>query len=135
MIPAARVGHFFNVGEEENEQLFPGYMLIELEPSPEVFRLVSTISRVTRFLGGEKPLPLEKNEVERVLAQVRGDVPVVRSEEVVEVGKEVSIKAGPFAGFSGTVHSVSPEREKITVMVSILGRLTPVELSADQIKI
>ncbi len=136
LIPEAKVGHFFAAGEESNEQLFPGYILIQLEPMPETFRLVGKAPRVTRFLGGENPLPLEKNEVERVLAQVRGELPVVaRTEEVFELGKEIKIKAGPFSGFSGIIQSVAPERERIVVMVSILGRLTPVELSIDQVKL
>jgi len=44
--------------EEKREKIFPGYLLIQMEMSGDSFRLVSTTPRVTRFLGGETPMPL-----------------------------------------------------------------------------
>ena len=50
------------------------------------------------------------------------------------MGSEVEINEGPFAGFVGIIDKIDEENEKLTVMVSIFGRMTPVELGFDQVK-
>ena len=67
-------------------------------------------------------------------AQISGDVVVPTQKHELEVGKEIEIKEGPFAGFVGLIDKINEESEKLTVMVSIFGRMTPVELSFDQVK-
>ncbi|MBD3231086.1 transcription termination/antitermination factor NusG [Candidatus Dependentiae bacterium] len=134
LIPTGQVASFFSEDSEKKEKIFPGYLLIQMEMTPESFRLVSRNARVTRFLGGEKPVPLSDKEVERIFAQVSGQLPVSAEKQMFTVGGEVSIKSGPFAGFVGVIDKVDEEREKLVVMVSIFGRLTPVELSFDQVK-
>ena len=52
---------------------------------------------------------------------------MLRKREFV-VGSEVDISEGPFAGFVGIIDKVDDENEELTVMVSIFGRMTPVEL-------
>ncbi len=118
----------------EEEYLFPGYMLVELEPVTEALRLVSQTPRISRFLGGKDPVPLSAVEMERVLAQVRGEVIVSREKHAFETGSETEIVDGPFAGFVGIIDTIDEEHEKLTVMVSIFGRMTPVELAFDQVK-
>jgi transcriptional antiterminator NusG len=137
LIPQVKVISKSDLGEkkEEIESLFPGYMFISFDPTPEAFRLIRTVSRVFRFLGGENPVPLEPHEVDRILGQVRGDVVVAKQETLFEVGREVDISSGPFSGFSGMISEIDEIKQKITVMVSIFGRLTPVEISYDQIKV
>ncbi len=70
----------------------------------------------------------------RVLAQMRGEVVVSREKHAFERGSEVEINEGPFAGFVGIIENIDEENEKLTVMVSIFGRMTPVELAFDQVK-
>ena len=134
LVPTGQAAAFFTEDEEKKEKIFPGYLLIQMEMTPESHRLISHNPRVTRFLGGEKPVPLSNKEVERILAQVSGELPVTTEKQMFSVGSEVNIKSGPFAGFIGTVDKVDEEREKLVVMVSIFGRLTPVELGFDQVK-
>lgn len=135
LIPSAKMKQFFDTGDAmKDQQLFPGYMLIEMQAIPPAIRLVASTPRITRFLGGKEPSPLSQKEVDRVLAQTRGEVVVSGEKHGFEVGKEVEIKEGPFAGFSGIIDTVNEEGEKLTVMVSIFGRMTPVELGFDQIK-
>lgn len=135
LVPSAKAqGVFGMVVDERDRQLFPGYMLVEVEPAPEAFRLIQNSPRVVRFLGGRSPVPLAGKEVDRVLAQIRGEVVVAKERRSFEVDKEVEIASGPFSGFVGMVSHVNEEAEKLTVMVSILGRMTPVELHFDQIK-
>ena len=134
LVPSAKMKKQFGSDEPEEEQLFPGYVLVEAEIVPESFRLITSHPRVLRFLGGKEPIPLRKKEIERVLSQIRGEV-VVASEQVeFIIGSEVEIKDGPFAGFVGIIDKVDSENEKLTVMVSIFGRMTPVELTFSQVK-
>jgi len=134
LVPSAKMKSQFGSDEPEDQQLFPGYILVEAEIVPASFRLVTSHPRVLRFLGGKEPIPLRKKEIERVLSQVRGEVKVATEREEFTVGTEVEIKDGPFAGFVGIIDKVDGENEKLTVMVSIFGRMTPVELLYNQVK-
>lgn len=135
LIPSAKMRQFFDTDVETDQQLFPGYMVIEMEAVPEALRLVLSSSRVIKFLGGKDPAPLSKKEIDRILSQMKGEVAVAIS-KVAEfnVGSEIEIADGPFAGFVGMIDKVDSEAEKLTVMVSIFGRSTPVELRFDQVK-
>lgn len=135
LVPSAKVKQFFSADEvEEDQQLFPGYVLLEMEMVPEAFRLVSTLPRVIRFLGGADPMPLSRREIDRVMAQMRGEVKLAVEKCHFEVGKEIEIIGGAFAGFVGIIESIDEDAEKLTIMLSIFGRMTPVELSFDQVK-
>lgn len=135
LVPAAKTKQFFDADNASKDQhLFPGYMLVEMELAPETIKLVADTPKVTRFLGGKNPVPLSTKEVSRVLGQVSGEVVVAGQQHQFEVGKEVEIKDGPFAGFMGIIDSIDDESEKLTVMVSIFGRMTPVELAFEQVK-
>jgi len=134
LIPSVKLKQLFTVDEDQDEQLFPGYMLIEMELVPETIRCVLSNSRVFRFLGGKEPAPLSSKEIGRVLAQVKGDVAVAAKKSELIIGGEVTVAEGPFEGFIGVVDSIDEENEKVTVMVSIFGRMTPVELNFNQVK-
>lgn len=137
LVPSAKLKSFFALGEEtEDERLFPGYILVEMEKTPETINIVTSTPKVVKFLGGATdPAPLTKKEIERILGQVKGEV-VVSSGVKTDLaeGGEVDIVEGPFAGFVGIIEKIDEENERLTVMVSIFGRLTPVELTFDQIK-
>ena len=79
-------------------------------------------------------MPLSQKEVDKMFAQVKGDVVLLKPKEEFESGHEVEIKEGPFTGFVGIIEKVDPDNEKLTVMVSIFGRMTPVELRFEQVK-
>jgi transcriptional antiterminator NusG len=134
LIPKGKTAEVFAQDKEKKEKIFPGYLLVQMEMSGESFRIVSSLPRVTRFLGGETPMPLSDAEVERIFSQMKGKLLVSSAKPVFAEGSEVQISSGPFSGFMGIVDKVDEEHEKITVMVSIFGRLTPVELGFDQVK-
>ena len=136
LLPSAKLKSMFASDQEQvDERLFPGYILIEMEKGPEALAVVAGTPKILKFLGGKNPIPLSKKEVDRIISQVKGEVAVVkRSQESFTQGAEVDIKEGPFAGFVGIIDEVDEEGEKLTVMVSIFGRLTPVELTFDQVK-
>ena len=133
-IPSAKLKQFFV--EDTQEQLFPGYILIEMNMKPETHRCVSSSLRVLKFLGGKDPVPLSRKEIDRILSQMKGEIAIgtVEKQELFTIGSEVEISDGPFASFVGMVDSVDMDNEKLTVMVSIFGRMTPVELGFDQVK-
>lgn len=134
LVPSARVKEFTPASDPKDQRLFPGYILVEMDLVPEAVRLVNSSPRVLRFLGGKNPMPLSEKEVGRVRANMEGEVVVSASSMDLAKGNEVDISEGPFAGFVGIVEEIDEEAEKIKVMVSIFGRLTPVELNFDQIK-
>ncbi|MBT3827859.1 transcription termination/antitermination factor NusG [bacterium] len=134
LVPSARVKSFFTEEDSKDQQLFPGYLLVEMISCPEAIKVVNTARRVLRFLGGTDPISLSKKEVERVVKQMKGEV-VIKTEVVeFDIGSEVDIVEGPFSGFVGLIEKVDTENEKLTVMVTIFGRMTPVELSFNQVK-
>ena len=135
LIPSAKMKQLFAAQEAKDEQLFPGYMLIQMDCAPETIRLITSSLRVVKFLGGKEPISLSQKEVDRILSQMRGEVSVAPSDKSdFVVGSEIEIADGPFAGFVGIIDRVESEQEKLTVMVSIFGRMTPVEIGYSQVK-
>ncbi len=134
LVPSAKMKSFFQAQESTDEQLFPGYVLVEMEARPETIRLVTSSLRVLRFLGGKDPIPLRKKEIDRIVSQMKGELVVSTDKAEFAEGQEVDIEKGPFAGFVGIIDKVDQESEKLTVMVSIFGRMTPVELGFNQVK-
>jgi len=134
LVPSAKLKNFFETEQAQDQQLFPGYILVEMDAQPEAIRLVSSTPRVLRFLGGKEPIPLAKKEIERIISQIKGEIVVSSKKSDFTVGSEVEIKDGAFAGFVGMIDKIDEDSEKLTVMVSIFGRMTPVELSFDQVK-
>jgi len=109
--------------------------VVNMEMVGEAHRIVANVPRFTRFLGGESPMALSDREVERIFSQIEGGLSVPVDSTQYVVGSEVHIIAGPFSGFVGVVERIDDEHERITVQVSIFGRMTPVELGFDQVKV
>lgn len=114
---------------------FPSYILVEMELNKDTMHIVTDVPGVTHFVGVDnKPQPLRKSEVDRILGQ---DVPEVQETRIVEIpyhnGDKIRIKDGPFKDFDGVVEEIHPEKGKLKVMVSVFGRSTPVELDFGQV--
>jgi transcriptional antiterminator NusG len=134
LVPTSEVVSFLSGEESKKEKIFPGYLLIQMEMTGESYQLILSIPRVSRFLGGESPAPISDKEVERIFSQISGKLAITREKSPFAEGNEVHVASGPFSGFVGTIDKVDEDRERLTVMVSIFGRLTPVELGFDQVK-
>ncbi len=136
LVPSAKIKQFFAAVDDEtaSQQLFPGYVLVEMEMEREAARLILSTQRVTKFLGGTDPVPLSAKEVLRIMSQMKGEVEVKSDVQMFVTGSEVDIQDGPFTGFVGVVKEIDQVNEKLTVMVSIFGRMTPVELGFNQVK-
>jgi transcription termination/antitermination protein NusG len=134
VVPAAKQPGLVEGAIEENENIFPGYLFVQMDMTGESFQLVSSVPRVSSFLGGKSPVQVTEKEIEKVFSQLEGKVELAKGPSPFSVGSEVHIVSGPFSGFVCIVERADEEREKLTVMISIFGRLTPVELGFDQVK-
>jgi len=119
-----------------NQKYFPGYVLVRMELTPELWHLLMDINRVSGFIGGtqKKPLPLEDSELEKIRSQIIEGSQQKATEEEFSVGEKVTITEGSFGNFSGTIDEINQERRKLKVLVSIFGRPTPVEVEFDKVK-
>jgi len=119
-----------------NQKYFPGYVLIHMELTPELWHLLMDINRVSGFIGGtqKKPLPLDEKELEEIRSQVNEGFQQKATEDEYSVGQKVTITEGSFGNFSGTIDEVNLERRKLKVLVSIFGRPTPVEVEFENVK-
>lgn len=126
------------------EKIFPGYVLVRMFMDDETWQVVKNTPNVINFVGAEqkrsygrgrghvKPLPLSNTEVERIFKQATEQEPVVKVS--MTAGDHVVVLSGPFKDFEGDVIEVSPERNKLKVLLSIFGRDTPVELEFNQVQ-
>lgn len=125
----------------------PGYVLIRMWPDENARRIVRETEGVTGFVGPTKePAPLSRKEVVRMMAPMiasealkeAGDKPAAAKKRTVEVsyviGDQVTVIDGPFATMAAVVSDVEPTTQKLTVLVSIFGRDTPVELGFEQVE-
>ncbi len=115
-------------------RFMPGYVLIHMEMSDEGYHLVTSINRVTGFLGPQgRPMPMRDAEVNAILNRVEETEQAPRTLIHFEVGEKVTVTDGPFEGFDGMVEGVDDENQRLKVSVSIFGRATPVELEYTQV--
>ena len=119
-----------------NQKYFPGYVLIQMELTPELWHLLMNVERVSGFVGGsaKEPLPLDEKELEGIRIQISDGFQQAAEEEEYHVGQKVMITEGPFNNFNGVIDEISRERKKLKVLVSIFGRPTPVEVEFDKVK-
>ena len=134
LIPTERVVELKGGKKRESDKKFyPGYILIEMALDDETWHLIRSTPRVTGFVGGSSPVPLDEEEVSVVLQQIeKGPVPQVRTQ--FQKGESVRIIDGPFTNFIGSVEEVDMDHGRLCVMVSIFGRQTPVELNFFQVE-
>ena len=115
-------------------KFYPGYIMVRMIMSDHSWHLVQDISRVTGFVGGKnRPTPMRDSEAERILSMMEQRQEKPRPKFHFDIGDEVRVIDGPFAGFNGVVEEVNYEKGKLKVSVSIFGRQTPVELDFVQV--
>ena len=119
-----------------NQKYFPGYVLVRMELTPELWHLLMEINRVSGFIGGtqKKPLPLDDTELEKIRSQISEGSQQKATEDEFLIGQKVTITEGSFGNFSGTIDEINQERRKLKVLVSTFGRPTPVEVEFDKVK-
>ena len=120
---------------EREKKIFNSYIILQADLTPSVYTFIRNIQGVTNFLGtSKKAIPLDEHEVNRLLGISDRDKSDTAGYEYLP-GDIVKITAGAFTDFSGVVKTVSQETGKLTVEVTVFGRVTPVEVAADQVEI
>ena len=115
--------------KQVERKIFPGYVLVKMIMTDESWHAVRNTRGVTGFVGpGSKPIPLTDEEV-AALGVEKHEIKVSYG-----VGDSVRITDGPLEDFIGTVEELTPEKNKVRVVVSMFGRETPVELALDQVE-
>ncbi len=138
------------VRKQVNRNKFPGYVLVRMDLTDESWGVVRHTPGVTGFVGnGHSPAPLSLEEVIAILApapekkSAAAAGPTSMAEEAAaaaipieidfSVGDSVTVVDGPFATLHATISEINIEAQKVTGLVEIFGRETPVELAFNQI--
>jgi transcription termination/antitermination protein NusG len=135
LIPTENIVELVNGKKRESSRKFyPGYILVRMHLDNETWHIVSSTAKVTGFLGGKnKPAPISDKEAKSIVDKMQQGKNKPQPKYFFEPGDDVRVIDGPFSSFVGTVEDVSPDKEKIKVLVSIFGRATPVELNFIQV--
>ncbi len=118
---------------EEEEKIYPGYILVEMVVTDDSWYVVRNTPRVTGFVGsGIYPVPIDKKEIDELFQRMSKDttkhsINLMQNDAVVIVD-------GPFKDLEGKVSEIDEVRGKVKVLVSMFGRETPVELDFLQVK-
>ena len=132
-IPLEKVTEINSEGaaKEVEQKVFPGYVLIKMVMTDETWHLVRNVRGVTGFVGeaSNKPIPLTEDEV-LALGMEKHEIVVL-----YKVGDRVRINDGPLESFTGLVDEIDPEKNRVSVVVSMFGRETPVEMELDQVEV
>ena len=124
------------VQKEKEKKMFPGYILVEMIMTDDVWYIVRNTPGVTGFIGssgkGAKPTPLQPYEVDKILGNMgisRMDV-----DKDLTKGVKVNIVDGPFKGMFGVVDTIDTENNKVNLFVDLFGQETSVEVEINQIQ-
>lgn len=125
-------------------KVFPGYLLVRMDLTPESYSCVRNTPGVTGFVGAtdraDRPAPLSLDEVLKWLLPAV-ETPGVGQKKAkaevrvldFEVGDSVTVTDGAFASLPATISEINADQQKLKVLVSIFGRETPVELNFNQV--
>ena len=123
---------------EVEKRMFPGYLLIRMYLDDDSWHAVRNTPGVTSFVGmgsGNRPTSLSKREVERFLGlKKEAAKKPPRFRPAWEIGETIRVSSGPFADFNGVVEDINVDQQKVTVLVEIFGRDTPMELGFEDIQ-
>jgi transcriptional antiterminator NusG len=122
-------------------KFYPGYVFVKMRLYDDDGNLlqkpwyfVREAQGVINFVGGDRPSPLKKSEIDRIINQVEESEGKEKPKIEYEVGEMVKVNDGPFMNLVGKIEEIDPDKGKLKVSVSIFGRYTPVELEYWQVQ-
>ena len=140
VVPTEDVAEFTKTGKRRvvKRKLYPGYIMVNMHINDETWFLVRETPGIGDFTGSAgKPTPMLQRDVERILNIGKADDGIdthVKTAIPFKQGDRVRVKDGYFQNFEGDVESVDEANGRVTVMINIFGRSTPVELEHWQIE-
>jgi transcriptional antiterminator NusG len=117
-------------------KLYPGYLVVQMEINDDTWFLVRETPGIGDFTGAAgRPTPMLPHEVARIVSkQEEKGEKTPRLKIGFSVGDSIKINDGTFENFEGGVESIDESNGRVTVMINIFGRSTPVELEYWQIE-
>jgi len=140
LVPTEDVVEFTRAGKRKvvKRKLYPGYLMIQMGVNDESWFLVRETQGIGDFTGASgKPTPMSDVEVERIIKMVFPDAEEEQSLKTTipfRNGDRVRVKEGNFQNLEGDVDRIDEANGRVTVIISIFGRSTPVELDHWQIE-
>jgi transcriptional antiterminator NusG len=141
IVPTEDVVEFTKTGKKRvvKKKLYPGYILVNMSVSDESWFMVRETPGIGDFTGASgKPTPMDPKDVERILRSTKvlpdEEGPAVKTAIPFKSGDRVRVKEGYFQNFEGDVDKIDQATGRVTVLVEIFGRRTPVELDHWQIE-
>ena len=132
MIPTENVVEVRNGKKRvSTKKFFPGYVLVQMFMTDETQQVVLNTPKVTGFVSTEA---LRPEEMDRIMGHMTRATEAPKPKYTFESGEKVKIIEGPFSSFQGVVDQVNSDRSTLTVLVTIFGRSTPVELNFLQVE-
>lgn len=114
------------------ERIFPGYILVKMILNDQTWHIIRNTEGVVGFVGiGKKPTPLNAKEVEAILSYMKVRQPSYQAS--FSLGDAVKVIGGPFKDFVGSIKEINEDKGQVTVLLSIFGRETPVDLDFLQV--
>ena len=140
LVPTEDVVVFTREGKKRivKRKLYPGYLMIQMIINDDTWFLVRETPGIGDFTGTYgKPTPMTDADVERIIKLVH---PAVDQEQGPKTsipfrpGDRVRVKEGNFQSLEGDVDRIDEANGRVTVIINIFGRSTPVELDHWQIE-
>jgi transcriptional antiterminator NusG len=137
IVPVEHVTEFKN-GKKRvvRRKLYPGYIVVSMELNDDTWYLVRDTHGIGDFTGaGGKPSPMPANEIAKIISKQEEKTEEAPKLKIKFVpGDRVKITEGTFENFEGDVDGIDQTNGRVTVMINIFGRSTPVELEYWQIE-
>lgn len=125
----------------KTRKFYPGYIFVNMRLYDDEGTLlqkpwyfVREAQGVINFVGGERPSPLKKSEIDRIINQVQEAEGKEKPKVEYDIGEMVKVNEGPFTNLVGKIDEIDPDKGTLKVSVSIFGRYTPVELEYWQVQ-
>jgi len=140
LVPTEDVVEFTRAGKKRivKRKLYPGYLMIQMIINDDTWFLVRETPGIGDFTGTYgKPTPMTDSDVERIIKLVHPDVDQEQGPKTsipFRPGDRVRVKEGNFQSLEGDVDRIDEANGRVTVIINIFGRSTPVELDHWQIE-
>lgn len=110
--------------------IFPSYVFVKLELTPEIYYRIRDTPRVYNFLGSEKPESMKNNEILHILQMCNEEDVIGISDAIIE-GRNIKVIKGPLLGLEGQITQVNKRKGRVKVIFDILDHKRIVELSVN----